>query len=653
MRQFQTESDAAIPTLRLRAVAEITATLVLLLAALFGISKPLMKSARKGYRRGLGAGGRGRFVVLTAIVTLVAATVGGVAIWILYDTGLAEQRARLAETARSQAHMIEAMARFDRTYANYPAGTVSAVITQFRDAHEPVASLGFGIVVKIDLSEVRMPFIEAGGIVAGLAVLVIIIGTGFFLAVSNPIINEMHQTARRLQQAQQIGRMGDWSWDVASGKIHWSDEIYRIFGRQSGEFEPTYESFTATLHEADVERIRNSEEAAFAKGEKHSIDLGQLTGGIAHDFNNLLGIIIGNLEIMKRIAKGDEKILGRVETALKGARRGAELTKSLLGISRQDAGSTKAVSLNDLITEMREIIAKSLTGKIEVQTYLAGDLDLTEIDAGDFEDTILNLSINARDAMPLGGNLIIETSNALLDEGYVKLNPDATPGNYVMLAISDTGTGMSAETLDQVFEPFYTTKEKGKGTGLGLSMVYGFVRRSGGHIKIYSEIGNGTTIRLYLPRSAAAVAATGRAGAPGDEPLPGGDETVLVVDDETYLIDIAVHHLEDLGYRTLSADSAKRALEILEGEAGIDLLFSDVVMPGGMDGFDLAKEALGRYPDLRVLLTSGFTARLEETQTGDAQTKALAAALLGKPYERGELARRVRKVLDGAVGINA
>ncbi len=379
MRQFQTESDAAIPTLRLRAVAEITATLVLLLAALFGISKPLMKSARKGYRRGLGAGGRGRFVVLTAIVTLVAATVGGVAIWILYDTGLAEQRARLAETARSQAHMIEAMARFDRTYANYPAGTVSAVITQFRDAHEPVASLGFGIVVKIDLSEVRMPFIEAGGIVAGLAVLVIIIGTGFFLAVSNPIINEMHQTARRLQQAQQIGRMGDWSWDVASGKIHWSDEIYRIFGRQSGEFEPTYESFTATLHEADVERIRNSEEAAFAKGEKHSIDLGQLTGGIAHDFNNLLGIIIGNLEIMKRIAKGDEKILGRVETALKGARRGAELTKSLLGISRQDAGSTKAVSLNDLITEMREIIAKSLTGKIEVQTYLAGDLDLLDI----------------------------------------------------------------------------------------------------------------------------------------------------------------------------------------------------------------------------------------------------------------------------------
>lgn len=390
----------------------------------------------------------------------------------------------------------------------------------------------------------------------------------------------------------------------------------------------------------DITDRRQTEEALRRTQKMDAI--GQVTGGIAHDFNNILGIIIGNLGFLKRLVEKDEEAQKRVETANRAALRAADLTKQLLGFSRRQAQNAIAIDINQVIQGMNSLIARSVTPEVEVEHYPAEELWLTEIDPGDFEDALLNLILNARDAMPEGGKLNIETSNKILDIGYCARNPSVSPGEYVQLAVSDTGKGIPANTIDRIFEPFFTTKPQGKGTGLGLSMVFGFAHRSNGHIKAYSEAGIGTTIRLYLPRIQSV---EDKVRLPVDEnigSLPQGHETILVVDDEEGLLELAETTLQELGYSIITASSGRQALERLEQSQNIGLLFSDVVMPGGMNGYELAERATASHPQIKVLLTSGFTSKTV-ARNGQARFQA---DLLPKPYTPADLAICVRRKLD-------
>ena len=389
----------------------------------------------------------------------------------------------------------------------------------------------------------------------------------------------------------------------------------------------------------DVTERKQIEEALRRSQKMEAI--GQLSGGISHDFNNQLGIVIGYLDFLKDHTAKDKELHQWVNIATTAALRCVDLTRKLLVFSRHQTKEKTVVDLNDILRKQETIIARSLTPEVEVQYFLADDLWTTEIDPGEFQDAILNLVINARDAMPHGGKLLVETSNRHLNEEYVVSTPELESGDYVQLMISDTGTGMDNETQEHIFEPYFTTKPEGKGTGLGMSMVYGFVKRYGGEIKLYSELGIGTTIRLYLPRSH--VNETDFAGsAPRETALPNGCESILIVDDEADLLQLASCYLNDLGYRTEVAENAAQALEKLAGDKKFDLLFSDVVMPGSMNGYQLAQQATEQRPELKVLLTSGFTSKTI-AHNGLAR---FTAHLLGKPYRKIDLALHVRKVLD-------
>ena len=373
--------------------------------------------------------------------------------------------------------------------------------------------------------------------------------------------------------------------------------------------------------------------------------VGQLTGGLAHDLNNVLAIISGNVEFLKMRGGSDPQFEKPADAALQGVRRAGDLTRKLLDFSRTDAGITQRVSVDAFVRGMENLIAKSLTPAINLEMALSEDGWAVDIDTGDLEAALLNLSLNARDAMPNGGTLLVETANKVIDDEYEARNLGSSAGEFVMISISDTGTGMAPETVEKAFEPFFTTKEVGKGTGLGLSMVYAFIQRSGGHVKIYSELGKGTAVRLYLPR------ATGReenrVQAPSAKAaLSAGNETILVVDDEPQLVDAAVSMLSSLGYQTRKASDAAESLEILKQDPSIDLVFSDVIMPGLLDGYQLAAEAQILRPGIKVLLTSGFTRKREEFLNGKGNAAELARNLLHKPYSMDELATAIRQVLD-------
>lgn len=370
--------------------------------------------------------------------------------------------------------------------------------------------------------------------------------------------------------------------------------------------------------------------------------IGQLSGGIAHDFNNQLGVIIGYLDFLQEYVGKDEKAARWINTATNAALRCMDLTRQLLTFSRSQAREKTVVDINAKINELEDMIARSVTPEITVQNYLADNLWLTEINAGEFHDALLNMVINARDAMPSGGTLLIETSNKQLDAGYAALNPGVEPGSYVQLVMSDTGIGMEKEVLERVFEPFFTTKPVGKGTGLGMAMIYGFVKRYGGYIKLYSEPNLGTTIRLYLPRSDASESEDIIESLDATD-IPHGNESILIVDDEDDLLQLANQYLSDLGYHTSVAKNATQALEILAGDNEFDLLFSDVVMPGGMNGYELAQAAVQAHPAMKVLLTSGFTSKT----TAHNGLAKFSAHLLDKPYRKKDLAQRIRHLLDG------
>jgi len=502
------------------------------------------------------------------------------------------------------------------------------------------------------------------------------------------------KTKQRLTDAQRMTHLGNWEHDLPTHKLEWSEEIYRIFEIDANKFSGSYEAFLNAIYAEDRERVKTAFAESVENRTPYKVEyrlrmadgrikhvhercetfyddkgkpilsvgttqditervtmeenlrrsqkmdaVGQLSGGIAHDFNNQLGVVIGYLDFLKEQFPLEAKPRKWVDTAIRATLRCTDLTRQLLSFSRRQATEKNLLNLNAMISEMDTMISRSITPEVEVQTLLADDLWRTETNAGEFQDALLNMILNARDAMPGGGKLIIETTNKHLDADFAALNPGLEAGDYIELILSDTGTGMDKATLDHIFEPYFTTKPDGKGTGLGMAMVYGFTKRYEGYIKIYSEPGVGTTMRLYLPR---AVAESSTSEVNNQEnAMPTGHETILIVDDEVDLLELAEHYLSDLGYRTLTAENAAQALTIL-GDEPIDLLFSDVVMPGGMNGYELAQQATQQSPNLKVLITSGFTSK-SITQNGLAR---FATNLLSKPYRKAGLAQSIRRVLD-------
>ena len=405
---------------------------------------------------------------------------------------------------------------------------------------------------------------------------------------------------------------------------------------------PTYQddraSFTAFIRDISQQKVAEERLRQSQKMEA----VGQLTGGIAHDFNNLLAVVLGNLDlVLEHLSDRDERH-DLVSRAIKAAERGATLTQRLLAFSRKQPLHPKTIQLNSLVAGMDELLRRSLGEHIEIELVTAAGLWFCEVDPSQMEIALLNLAINARDAMVEGGKLTIETANARLDDDYAAVQADLPPGQYVMLAVTDTGCGMSAEVKEQIFQPFFTTKQVGQGSGLGLSMVYGFVKQSGGHIAVYSEPSEGSTFKIYLPRVQSDCA-------PEDlEPVPAGTQSgrrdrILVVEDSGDVRDLIVTLLLRAGYRVLAAADGEAALRLLDSAEGVDLLLTDAVLPGGLSGRDLADAVRHRSPETRILFMSGYTenaivhhGRLDED-----------VLLLQKPFRESDLTRKVRQALEG------
>jgi len=371
--------------------------------------------------------------------------------------------------------------------------------------------------------------------------------------------------------------------------------------------------------------------------------VGQLTGGIAHDFNNLLTVISGNLEMIERRIT-DDKLRVLLSEAQGAADDGAKLTGQLLAFGRRQPLNPKLVDVGQLVSNFSDLLRRALGEAVELRTIVSGSPGPALVDASQLQNALLNLALNARGAMPRGGRLTVEISPAKLDADYASMYPEVRTGSYVLISVTDTGTGMSAEVKQRAFEPFFTTKGVGAGTGLGLSMVYGFTKQSGGHVQLYSEVGQGTSVRLYLP---VARALPSQAGAEGpvqpvaEVSLPVGSETILVVEDDARVRRVAVARLEDTGYRVLQAENGTQALRLLEEHREVALIFTDIVMPGGMSGDELAREARLMRPGVKIIFTSGFA-----EPSVAVRELAAHANWLKKPYTAMELAVRIRELLD-------
>jgi PAS domain S-box-containing protein len=386
--------------------------------------------------------------------------------------------------------------------------------------------------------------------------------------------------------------------------------------------------------------------------------VGQLTGGLAHDFNNLLTIISGNLQLLEGKLNADEKSQKRLNEAADAATKGSDLTRQLLAFARKQELEPRDTSINELVKGMESLVARSIGEHMELRVSTMPGDPRSLIDPSQLESAILNLSINARDAMPDGGKLTIETQPAYLDREYAEKNPDVVAGHYVLVAVTDSGTGMSAELLEKVFQPFFTTKAAGKGSGLGLSMVYGFIKQSGGHISVYSEIGHGTSIKMYLPRRMR----------PGEVDTPAGDAIadkpavaevaidtpaappvevrrpkILVVEDQEAVRAVACGFLEDFGYEIVEAGDGFEALSRLQEHDDIDLMFSDVVMPGGMNGFDLAQAAQSMKPELKIVHTSGYP---KGAMVHQDEPRFKEGFIIMKPYRREDLQKIIKDALE-------
>jgi signal transduction histidine kinase len=364
--------------------------------------------------------------------------------------------------------------------------------------------------------------------------------------------------------------------------------------------------------------------------------LGQLTGGVAHDFNNLLTVILGNAETLGESLERQRDLQLLAEMTAAAAERGAELTKRLLAFARRQDLAPQTIDLNAQVVGMERLLRRTLPENIGINVQLGDPLGRALIDPGQLEVAVLNLALNARDAMPDGGRLTLQTANVVLDDAYAGAVSEVVSGPYVMLAITDNGVGMNQVTLDRAFEPFFTTKEVGKGSGLGLSMVYGFIKQSNGHVEIHSELGHGTSAKLYLPQAKAD--APQPISKPTASPLPTGSEVVLLVEDDGLVRNYAATQLRSLGYQVVAAVDGLEAMRILASRSDIALLFTDYIMPNGMNGGQLAENARRLRPDLPVLFTSGYSE--------GAIDSAIGAQLLRKPYRRQELALKIRHALD-------
>ncbi len=404
-----------------------------------------------------------------------------------------------------------------------------------------------------------------------------------------------------------------------------------------------YRHFTGILrdlsaqHREQVERTKL--EAQLHQAQKMEA-IGNLTGGMAHDFNNMLGVIIGNIDLLRDLKGEDSDIDELTREALDAAFRGADLTRRLLAFARQQPLRPQHVDVNELVSGITRLLRRTIGEDVEISLDLAPELWPVVVDPAQLEASLTNLATNARDAMADGGRLMIVTGNRTLDADYAAQHAEVVPGGYVMLEVSDTGSGMTPEVMHRIFEPFFTTKSRDKGTGLGLSMVFGFIKQSGGHIGVYSEPGIGTTFRLFLPRMTEDVPAVEESGA--TPLLHGRGESVLVVEDNAALRRVVTRQLGELGYRVLAAENAAAGLELLDRQS-IDLLLTDIVMPGGINGRELARRARQRWPGIKIVFTSGFS---EARLNGDAGPLAACTPLLSKPYRKEDLASAAREALD-------
>ncbi|MCW5771110.1 MAG: response regulator [Rhodospirillaceae bacterium] len=503
---------------------------------------------------------------------------------------------------------------------------------------------------------------------------------------------------REMTLAQSIAGLGLISIDMAAGTVRLSPQFNRNVGWPEARDTASLDAFLALAAEPDRARLRTAFAACVEEGGSYRLEcafrradgsprvfwsegfwhngsdggapeivafcqdvtdrrtfeerllqaqkmeaIGQLTGGIAHDFNNLLTVLMGGAELLAERLENNPPLKRQAETMVGAAQRGATLTARLLAFARRQPLAPSALDVNRLLADMDGLMRRAIGEHIEIELVRGAGLWPAQADRAQLETAILNLAVNARDAMPGGGRLTIETANAHIDRSYAEGHADLAPGQYVMIAVTDTGMGMPPDIVARAFEPFFTTKDVGKGTGLGLSMVYGFAKQSGGHAKIYSEPGKGTTVRLYLPRAAGEAMPEQR---PTVSSVPGGSERILVVEDDPDVRAHAEQQLCALGYAVSSAESGPAALRLLQRGDEFDLLFSDIVMPGGMNGRELAEAARKLRPQLKILFASGY-AENAVIRNGDL---AHGVAMLQKPYRREDLAARVRAALDAAPG---
>jgi PAS domain S-box-containing protein len=427
--------------------------------------------------------------------------------------------------------------------------------------------------------------------------------------------------------------------DGATFPVHLAVSEFQADGRRY---------FTGMVHDLSdrkhIEEALRESERRLAQAQKMEA-VGQLTGGIAHDFNNLLLVITGNLELLDEQLERDD-LRSLLKEAQDAAQLGSQLTHQLLSFARRRHTDPHVIVLNDLVVRVADLLRRTLGEHISLANSLTPNLWETRADPGQFQSAIVNMAVNARDAMPNGGKLVVETRNVVLDADHADLHPELKPGEYVQLSVSDTGTGMPPEIRDRVFEPFFTTKEKGRGTGLGLAMVYGFIKQSGGHVTIYSEVGHGTTINLYFPRVVTASAEQKQSGAAMSKVDPQARETILVVEDDERVRVLTVTRLKMIGYRVLEASDGRKALEVLQGGDRVDLVFTDLIMPGGLSGREVANRARELKPGIKVLLTSGYA---EELVRGD-ELEQEQLRVLRKPYRQADLVMALRDVLGEAGG---
>jgi signal transduction histidine kinase/ActR/RegA family two-component response regulator len=508
----------------------------------------------------------------------------------------------------------------------------------------------------------------------------------------------LRESTAQLLEAMTVARMSSWAWDVREGAISWGGREAEVFGERGKPGDSSLESFLELVHPSDRSSVDQGLWRAAETGQRCELDfrvldpdghtrwlamrgqraqedgrsgqrllglvmdvterrrleeqllqsqkleaIGRLAGGVAHDFNNLLTGILGYADFALKSLPDNHASRADIVEIERAGTRAAALTGQLLAYARRQMIAPKIVSLNQLVTNMENLLRRLIGEDIDLETRCASRLWPAQIDPGQFEQVIINLAVNARDAMPRGGRLTIETSNCTLDDTYVRQHPEVVPGEYVMLAVADTGIGMDSATQVRVFEPFFTTKEQGKGTGLGLAVCYGIVRQANGHLWVYSERGRGTTFKVLLPRSTEDQEA-GAAPKPPELLSSGGSETVLIVEDEPVVRRLTVRALAERGYHVLEAEDGESALEVARTHQGeLHLLVTDVVMPG-MNGKELADRLAAHRPDLRVLYISGYAEHAVVRQGVLVE----GIAFLSKPFDLSELARTVREILDKA-----